>query len=323
MNMEKQKIILDCDPGHDDAIAIMLAANSPALELLGVTVVAGNQTLENTRRNACHVLQWLGRDVPVYSGCGQPMVREKITAGDIHGATGLDGPVFPPLQKTVEPEHAVQFLVRRLLDSDGDIVVVTTGPMTNLAMAMRLEPRIVEKIQRIVLMGGSYTNGNVSPAAEFNIIADAEAAHVCFTSGRPITMVGLDVTRKVLCYPEIVARMAKVDTCASRLFVDLMQHFCRTQKEIFGWDGGPLHDPVTIASLLDPALLTTKPMNVQIELRATQSYGRTNCDYFGYLGLPATADVAVDIDVERFWDIIEACLRRYEQPGKAPLRRPQ
>lgn len=309
--MERQKLILDCDPGHDDAVAIMLAANDPRLELLGVSVVAGNQTLENTRRNACHVLQWIGReDVPVYAGCGQPMVREKIIAADIHGKTGLDGPEFPPLHKEIEPEHAVQFIIRTLLASDGDIIMVTTGPMTNLAMAMRMEPRIVEKIKRIVLMGGSYTNGNVTPAAEFNIIADAEAAYVCFTAGRPITMVGLDVTRKVLCYPEIVERMGKIGNCASRLFVELMGHFCKTQKEIFGWEGGPLHDPVTIASLIDPELLTTKPMNARIDLRSTESYGRTNCDAFGYLGLPATADVATDIDVERFWDIVEEGLAR-------------
>ena len=309
--MKRQKLILDCDPGHDDAIAIMLAANSPRLELLGVTTVAGNQTLDKTQRNACRVVQWLGVDVPVYAGCDRPMVREPRAAGDIHGESGLDGPVFPPLRKSVEPEHAVQFIIRTLMASEGDVVMVTTGPMTNLAMAMRLEPRIVGRIQRIVLMGGSYTNGNVTPAAEFNIVSDAEAAHVCFSSGRPVTMVGLDVTRKVLCYPEIVERMAKVDTCAARLFVELMRFFCRTQKEVYGMEGGPLHDPVTIASLLDPALLTTKPMNVQIDLRSTQSYGRTNCDYFGYLGLPATADVAVDIDVERFWNIIEEGLRRY------------
>lgn len=310
--MEKRKIIFDCDPGHDDAVALMLAANSPELELLGVTAVAGNQTLDNTSRNACHVLQWVGREeIPVYAGCGRPMVREPVTAGDIHGKTGLDGPAFPPLRKAPEEEHAVSFLIRTLLASAGDITVVTCGPMTNLAMAMRLEPRITEKIQRIVLMGGSYTNGNVTPAAEFNIIADAEAAHVCFTSGRPITMIGLDVTRKVLCYPEIVERMGRVGTCASRLFVDLMGHFCRTQKEIFGWEGGPLHDPVTIAYLLDPAVVETRPMNVRIDLRSTDSYGRTNCDCFGYLGLPATADVAVDIGVERFWDIVEAGLRRY------------
>ena len=310
--MAKQKIIYDCDPGHDDAIAITLAAASPELELLGVTAVAGNQTLDNTGRNACRVLQWLGREeIPVYAGCGRPLVRDPVTAGDIHGETGLDGPVFPPLHKALEKEHAVGFLVRALLESDGDVIVVTSGPMTNLGLALRMEPRIADKIQRVVLMGGSYTNGNVTPAAEFNILADPEAAHICFTSGRPITMIGLDVTRKVLCYPEIVERMAKVDTRASRLFVDLMKHFCKTQKEVFGWEGGPLHDPVTIASLLDPELVTTKPMNVRIDLSHGDSYGRTNCDCFGYLGLPATADVAVDIDVGRFWDIIEAGLRRY------------
>ncbi|MCI9331243.1 MAG: nucleoside hydrolase [Oscillibacter sp.] len=312
--MTKQKIICDCDPGHDDAIAILLAANSPQLELLGVTIVAGNQTLDNTSRNACHVLQWLGKeDVPVYPGCGRPLVRDRVTAGDIHGETGLDGPVFPPLRKLPEREHAVHFLIRTLLDSQGDVTVVTSGPMTNLAMAMRMEPLIVEKIQRIVLMGGSYTNGNVTPAAEFNILADPEAAHICFTSGRPVTMIGLDVTRKVLCYPEIVERMAKVQNRASRLFVDLMGHFCKTQKEVFGWEGAPLHDPVTIASLLDPALTVTKPMNVRVDLSHGDSYGRTNCDVFHYLGLPATADVAVDIDVSRFWDIIEEGLRRYSE----------
>ena len=311
--MEKTKIILDCDPGHDDAVAIMLAAREPSLELLGVSVVAGNQTLENTQRNARNVLQWLGADIPVYAGCDRPMVRDKVIAADIHGSTGLDGPVFPPLLKRLEPEHAVQFLIRTLLESEGDITVVTTGPMTNLAMAMRLEPRITEKIRRIVLMGGSFTNGNVTPAAEFNIIADAEAASVCFRSGRPITMVGLDVTRKALCYPEIVERMGRIGNRASNLFVALMGHFCKTQKQIFGWEGGPLHDPVTIAYLIDPEVLVTKPMNVQIDIRSTQSYGRTNCDYYGYQKLPPTADVAVDIDVARFWDIVETGLRRYTE----------
>ena len=310
--MEKTKIILDCDPGHDDAVAIMLAGKSPAIDLLGITVVAGNQTLEKTVRNALNVTAWLDIDVPVYAGCGQPMIREKMVAGDIHGESGLDGPVFPPLEKKAEPIHAVEFMIRTLLASDGDITVVTTGPMTNLAMAMRMEPRIVDKIRRIVLMGGSYTTGNVTPAAEFNIIADADAAYVCFTSGLPITRVGLDVTRKVLCYPEIVERMAKVGNKASQLFVDLMAHFCKTQKEIFGWAGGPLHDPVTIACLIAPTVLTTKPMNAQVDIRSPSSYGRTNCDYFGYMGLPATADVAIDIDVEKFWDIVEQGLRNYD-----------
>ena len=310
--MEKIKLILDCDPGHDDAVAILLAGKNPAIDLLGVTVVAGNQTLEKTVRNALNVTQWLGIDVPVYGGCGRPMVREKVIAGDIHGESGLDGPVFPPLTKRSEALHAVDFMIRTLMASDGDITVVTTGPMTNLAMALRMEPRIADKIRRIVLMGGSYQNGNVTPAAEFNIFADAEAAHVCFTCGRPITMVGLDVTRKALCYPEIVARMDKVGNRASQLFCDLMAHFCRTQKEIFGWAGGPLHDPITVAWLIDPTVLTLKPMNTCIELRSESSYGRTNCDYFGYLQLPATADVAVDIDVDKFWDIVEQGLRHYD-----------
>lgn len=309
--MDRTKIILDCDPGHDDAVAIMLAGKSPKIDLLGITVVAGNQTLDNTQRNALNVVQCLGLDVPVYAGCGQPMIREKMTAGDIHGKTGLDGPVFEPLTRTLEPEHGVNFIIRTLMESSDPITVVTTGPMTNLGMAIRMEPRIVEKIQRIVLMGGAYTNGNVTPAAEFNIIADADAAYVCFTSGRPITMVGLDVTRKALCYPSIVERMDKVGNKASKLFVDLMKHFCKSQKEVFGWEGGPLHDPITVAYLIDPTVLTTKPMHAEIDIRSTQSYGRTNCDYFGYQKKEPNADVAIDIDVEKFWNMIEEGLRLY------------
>lgn len=311
--MEKTKLILDCDPGHDDAVAILLAANSPSLELLGVTVTAGNQTLENTSRNACNVLSWLGRgEIPVYAGCDRPLVRDKMIAADIHGSTGLDGPVFPPQSKFPEPEHAVSFLIRTLMASEGDITVVTTGPMTNLGLALRLEPRIAEKIERIVLMGGSYTNGNVTPAAEFNIIADPEAAHICFTCGRPAIMMGLDVTRQVLCTPQVVERMARVGSSASRLFVDMMGHFCRTQREVFGWEGGPLHDPVTIAWLLDPSLVELKAMNVQLDLSHGPSYGRTNCDFFGYQGLPATTRVAVGINAPRFWDLVEEGLRRYQ-----------
>lgn len=309
--MDKIKIILDCDPGHDDAVAITLAAKSPKIDLLGITVVAGNQTLENTERNARNIVQCLGIDVPVYAGCDRPMIREKMTAGDIHGETGLDGPVFAPLTKELEKEHAVSYIIRTLMESDGDITMVTTGPMTNLGMAIRMEPKIVDKIKQIVLMGGAYTNGNVTPAAEFNIIADADAAYVCFTSGRPITMMGLDVTRQVLCYPSIVERMGKVGNHASKLFVDLMGHFCKSQKEVFGWEGGPLHDPVTIAYLIDPSVVEVKPMNVQIDIRSTQSYGRTNCDFFGYQQLPATADVAIGIDAEKFWDIVEEGLRLY------------
>jgi len=309
--MEKIKIILDCDPGHDDAVAMLLAAKSERIDLLGITVVAGNQTLDKTAVNALNVCQCLGVDVPVYAGCDRPMVREKIIADDIHGETGLDGPVFEPLTKKLESKHAVQFIIDTFMASDGDITMVTTGPMTNLGMAMRLEPSIVPKIKQIVLMGGAYTNGNVTPAAEFNVIADGDAAYVAFTSGRPITMAGLDVTRKALCYPSIVERMGKIDNVAARLFVDLMGHFCKSQKEVFGWEGGPLHDPVTIAYLIDPSVLTVKPMHAEIDIRSVQSYGRTNCDIFGYNKKAPTADVAIDIDAVKYWDIIEEGIRKY------------
>jgi ribosylpyrimidine nucleosidase len=310
--MDKRKIILDCDPGHDDAIAILLAANNPAIELVGITVVAGNQTLDKTLVNALHVCQYLGLDVPVYRGCGLPMIREKqVIAPEIHGESGLDGPTFAALTKQAEAAHAVTWLVDTLMASDGDITVVTTGPTTNLAMAMRMNPDIVPKIHEIVLMGGCYQLGNMTPAAEFNIWADAEAAHVVFTSGRKITMMGLDVTRKVLAVPPVMERMSMVQTNAGRLFIDLMTFFNKTQKQVFGWDGGPLHDPVTIAYLIDPSVVTLKEMFTQIDIRSEQSYGRTNSDFFGILGKPPNSSVAVDIDVAKFWDIIEAGLRAY------------
>jgi len=309
--MARQKIILDCDPGHDDAVAILLAGKSPSIEVLGITVVAGNQTLAKTVVNAQHVTEHLGLNLPVYAGCDRPMIREKIIAADIHGETGLDGPVFAPLQSMPQDKHAVLFMIDTLMASDGDIIVVTCGPMTNLGMALRLEPGIAGKIKRIVLMGGSYQLGNVTPAAEFNIIADADAAHVCFSSGIPITMVGLDVTRKVLCYPAIVERMRKIGNVASELFCDLMAHFNKAQKDVFGWEGGPLHDPLTVASIINPEVLSTKFVHAEVDIRGTQSYGRTNCDYFNYLKLEPNVDLGVDVNVDLFWDVIEEGIKNY------------
>ncbi|MDY5842775.1 MAG: nucleoside hydrolase [Peptoniphilaceae bacterium] len=309
--MESKKIILDCDPGHDDAVAIMLAAKHPKLELLGITVVAGNQTMDKTVMNALNIVQHLELDVPVYAGGGVPMVRKPVVAGDIHGESGLDGPVFEPLKIHAQTENAISFIVRTLMESPEKITIVTTGPMTNFGIAMRLEPKIIDKIKEIVLMGGCYQNGNVTPAAEFNIFADPEAAYVCFTSGLPITMVGLDVSRQTLCYPEIVDRMKKIGNKASDLFVDLMTFFNKTQKEIFGWEGGPLHDPITIAYLIDSKVLKSKPMHATIDISGGESYGRTNCDYFGYMKKVPTANVGTGIDVERFWNIVEDTLKMY------------
>ncbi len=308
----KKKIIIDCDPGHDDAIAIMLAGKNPNIDLLGISVVAGNQTLDKTLRNTLNICQYLEINVPVYSGCDRPMIKDKqVIADDIHGATGLDGPVFPNLTKKAEQKHAVSFLVDTLCSSDTPITLVPTGPLTNIAMAIRMEPQIVEKIDSIVFMGGSMTRGNVTPAAEFNIYADAEAAHIVFSSGVPLVMIGLDVTREVRCFDSIVQHMRQYDNKASHLFVDLMVFFNKTQQEIFGWEGGPLHDPVTIAYLLDPTVLTLKKMYATVDYKSSDSYGRTNCDYFERSLEHKNVHVATAIDIDKFWRLIEQGILQY------------
>lgn len=310
--MIKRKIILDCDPGHDDAVAIMMAAKALNIDLLGITVVKGNQTIEKTTANALNVCQYLDINVPVYQGMSVPMIIESPpTEERIRGESGLDGPCFDKLIKTKEKEHAVEYIIKTLMQSNGDITLVATGPLTNLAMAMRFEPKIIDKIQEIIIMGGSYQLGNVTPAAEFNIFADAEAAYVVFGSGVHVTMMGLDITRKVLCTIAVLERMKKYDNKASKLFVDLMGFFMKTQKAIFGWEGAPLHDPTTIAYLIDPSCIKTKLMNTQIEIRSEQSYGRTNCDFFNLTDKVKNTSVSIDIDVERFWDIVEDCIRLY------------
>ena len=310
--MDKRKIILDCDPGHDDAVAIIMAAKHPRIDLLGITIVAGNQTLEKTTRNALNVCQFLDIDVPVYAGMGRPMVREQIVAENIHGETGLDGPVFAPLTRAAEDMHAVHYIINTIMASDGDITLVPTGPLTNIAMAMRFEPAIIPKIKEIVLMGGAYQLGNTTPAAEFNIYVDAEAAHVVFSSGVPIVMNGLDITNTVQCTPEIIARMEAAGNPAARLFADLMGFFLETSLKVFGFAGGPLHDPTCIAWLIDPTCIEHKPMYTEIELRSEKCYGRTICDYFGVSGKPANSRVAVSIDEEKFWSIVEECIRLYK-----------
>ena len=306
----KRNIILDCDPGHDDAIAILLAGNNPQLNLLGISVVAGNQIIEKTARNALNVATFLGIDVPVAIGCEFPMVRERVICAAIHGESGLDGFDFPKYDKPFDKRHGTQLIIDSVMNNE-DVTIVATGPLTNVAMALKLEPRLIQRIKEIVIMGGSVDNGNTSPAAEFNIMCDPEAAHVVFSCGVPVKMVGLNVTRKVLVYDEIVSRMEKINNKASDMFVKLMKVFNENQRKTFGAKAGPLHDPATIASLLDEKLIKYQKMNVVIDISHGPSYGRTNCDVFDYLHAPQNAYVAMDIDVERYWDIIEEGIRRY------------
>lgn len=207
--MKKRKIILDCDPGHDDAIAIMLAARHPAIDLLGITIVAGNQTLNKTLVNGLNVCQKLDINVPIHAGMPKPIMREQIVADNIHGESGLDGPKFAPLVRKAESKHAIQYIIDTLMNSDGDITLVPVGPLTNIAVAMRMQPAILPKIREIVLMGGAYGTGNFTPSAEFNIYADPEAARVVFTSGVPLVMMGLDLTNQTTCTADVISRMKK------------------------------------------------------------------------------------------------------------------
>ena len=309
--MNKRKIILDCDPGHDDAVAIMLAGKNPKIDLLGITVESGNQTLTKTGRNALNLCQFLHIDVPICLGASNPIIKEVEVCEAIHGESGLDGYEFPELKIGYDSRHAVTFIIETILQSNEKVTMVTTGPMTNLALALRLEPTIAENIEEVVVMGGSYNNGNVTPAAEFNIFCDPEAAYIVFNSGLKVTMVGLDVTRKVLVLPEIVDRMTKIGTNASDLFTKLMIVFNENQKRVFGFEGAPLHDPVTVAYLIDPTLLELEYVNCEIDISQGSSYGRTNCDIFGYLNLTPNTYVATKINVNTFWDIIEDALKMY------------
>ena len=309
--MDRIKLILDCDVGHDDAVALMVAAKHPALELLGVTAVAGNQTLDKTLPNTLHVCQHLGLDVPVYGGMSLPMVRDQVTAGDVHGESGLDGPVFEPLTwKKAEAEHAVNYLIRTLMDSDGDVTLVPVAPLSNIAMAMRLEPRIVPKIKRIVMMGGAYGLGNTTPAAEFNVFVDPEAAHVVFTSGVPIVMMGLDLTNQALADMSVIERMEAIGNKAGKLFGDIMRFTFKSQA-VNGLSAGPVHDVTAVVYLFAPEVFTTRPAYVEVELNHGPSYGRTVCDFVGRMGHAPNALVGTGIDLVRFWDIVEETLRRY------------
>lgn len=304
------KIILDSDPGNDDAIAIMLAAAKT--ELLGISIVSGNQTIEKTTSNAIKVCGFLGKEIPIYKGCGAPIIRfVQKTAENIHGESGLYGLDNEKLKYKEQSLHSVLFMIKTLIQSEGDIILVPTGPLTNIALMLKLCPEVKEKIKRIVLMGGARQTGNVTPAAEFNIYSDPEAAYVVFQSGCPITMIGLDVTRKVICRENIIERMRKINNRASELFCAVMTGYNTREKEVYGLEGAPLHDPVTVASIIDNRVIKTLPMHVDIDITDGPCRGRTVCGSERLTGKKANADVAVDIDTEKFWNIIEDGIKAY------------
>jgi len=307
-----KKIILDVDPGHDDALAILLAIASPDIDLQLISVVAGNQTLDRTLRNALAVVSVSGaRNIPVAAGMARPLVRPQIVAGDIHGQTGLDGPPLPEVTLQPAPEHAVDLIIRTLRQGEGDIWLVPTGPLTNIAVAIRLAPDILAKIEGIVLMGGAIDFGNTTPAAEFNILCDPEAAHIVFSSGVPLTMIGLDVSHQTQALPARRARIAAIGTPMAALAGAWIDYFGDRYREVFGFAGPPLHDPITVAELIRPGLVRTEPMHVEIDLSGGPSYGRTLCDRLHATGKPTNANVGVGIDVDAFWSILVDAIATY------------
>jgi inosine-uridine nucleoside N-ribohydrolase len=290
-------IIVDCDPGHDDAIALLLALGSPELELLGVTTVHGNQTLDKTTENALRVLELTGRsDVPVARGANRPLVREPATAAHVHGESGLDGPELPAATATPIKQHAVDFLVDHVTP---ETVVVAVGPLTNVALALERGIRPA----RIVLMGGAIAEGNMTPAAEFNIWADPEAAQRVFHAGVAVTMVGLDVTHKALLTPQWSERFRG----AGRLGVfvaDLVEFFKQYHARTYGWDGAPIHDALALAQVFRPDLVRTEHRNVEVELESELTRGRTVVDLWRRTDRAPNADVGVAVDGDAFFELL-------------------
>src|SRR5438094_5745993 len=317
-----KKIILDCDPGHDDAMAILLAHGSPEIELVAITTVAGNQTLDKTSLNARRVCTVAGiRDVLVAAGCDRPLIRELKTAAYIHGESGLDGPSFGEPTVALDPRHAVDLIIELLMQSNGDITLVPTGPLTNIAMAFRKEPRIIQKAREIVLMGGAYTRGNTTPAAEFNIYVDPEAAAIVFTAGWPLTMVGLDLTHQALATRAVVERIAALGTPLSKIVVDLIEFLTSTYIQtgsglqprngrLSKFEAPPIHDACCIARIVRPELVKCVAAFVVVETLGTWSAGMTLADFDNSWDRDPNALVATELDFDGFWDLMLGALER-------------
>ncbi|MEU3646719.1 nucleoside hydrolase [Lentzea sp. NPDC034063] len=295
-------VVLDCDPGHDDAIAILLAAGSPEIDLRAITTVAANQTLDKVTSNAQRVCSAAGISVPIARGSAQPLVRPLYVAEDIHGESGMDGPAFGALTVDVVQEHAIDVMHAHM-----PATLVATGALTNVALYLRRYGP--SAVREIVLMGGSTERGNTTPYAEFNIYVDPEAAQIVFSSGVPITMIGLNVTHQALVTPEIVAQLNALGSLG-RMCGELMAFFAATYRDVFGFAAPPLHDPVAVARVIDPSLVTCVEAFVGIETTGTFTRGATVVDLHGRMQERPNALVAVGLDVERFFEVVLDAVKR-------------
>ncbi|MGI9202041.1 MAG: nucleoside hydrolase [Woeseiaceae bacterium] len=310
-----RKIIIDCDPGQDDAVALLLAFASPdELDLLGITTVGGNVPLALTERNARMMCDLAGKqDIPVYAGCAEPLLRPLQTAEAIHGETGVNGiDVFEPTTP-LQSAHAVDFLIETLLAADEEsITLVPTGPLTNIAMAMQREPSILSRLEQIVLMGGAMREGgNRTPSAEFNILVDPHAADIVFRCGRPITAMGLDVTHQVLSTRERVDRMRALDNDVAVATADMLSFFDRYDTVKYSSKGAPLHDPCTIAWLIKPELFEGKDCNISIETESELTMGHTAVDFWHVTDKPVNATWIHTVDAPGFYDLLIERLARF------------
>ena len=303
-----RKVIIDCDPGQDDAVALFLAMSAPdELDVLGITTVAGNVPLELTQRNARMMCDIAGRtDMRVYAGCDKPMELEAITAEYIHGSTGIDGvDVFDP-KTPLQATHAVDFIVETLRSAErASVTLVPTGPMTNVATAIRLDPAILDAVDRIVSMGGAMREGgNRSPSAEFNILVDPHAADIVYNCGRPVTAMGLDVTHQVLSTRERVARIRDVGNDVAEATADMLSFFHRYDTKKYSSEGAPLHDPCTVAWLLQPDLFETRVCNLSVETSSELTLGHTAVDFWHVTDRPYNVEWTYAVDAEGFYDLL-------------------
>lgn len=311
----QRKILLDCDPGHDDAVAMMLAWGNPSIELLGVTTVGGNQTLDKVTRNALSVATVVGmHDVPIAAGCRLPLVRPVEIAPDVHGDSGLDGVELPEPAVQLDPRHGVDLIIETIMSNEpGTVTLVPTGPLTNIAMAARKEPRIVERVQEVVLMGGGYHVGNWSPVAEFNIKVDPEAAHIVFNEKWPIVMVGLDLTHQALATDEVAERIAAVPGSVSQFTLGLFTFFRKAYQDAQGFEFPPVHDPCTLAYLIDPTIVETVKVPVDVELNGSLTTGMTVADFRAPAPEACHTKVATRLDAPRFWGLVVDAIDRIQK----------
>ena len=315
MRAPRRRMLLDCDPGHDDAIAMLLALARPEWEVLGLSIVAGNTTLDNAVRAAGQVLTVAGRtDVAVHAGMPHPMVRPLVTAAHVHGESGLEGPVLPEPARGPRDVHAVDWLTAVLADArdrDDPIEVAATGPLTNLGTVLRRDPTLARGISRLVFMGGAITEGNVTPAAEFNIFVDPEAAAIVVDADTDITMVGLDVTHRTILPASRFAELRALGTPVGALAADLMDFFWRFHRNLYALDGVPIHDACAVAALLRPDLLESRRLRVDVETSSRHCDGRTVVDLWGVSGREPNVHVGTDMDTEGFLDLLFSSLATY------------